>query len=337
MQLVTLDYFRKHLVDGVPGVSLLDVGVSGGLDQRWRAFGDDLSALGIDPLVAETNRLSASETNANVKYLAAYVAWKQWDDLFPPARRMDKDNGSFDRTTAWAAINNDADGYIRENYNDNEEVVFSDLRLEIDELGPHLPSGRVDFLKTDTDGFDLPTLRSGDTLLSSDQVLGVAVECNFHGADHPYANNFANIDTYLRSKGFTLFELTPYRYAKAAMPTRFVYNITAQTQSGAMQWADGLYFRDFCNPRFEALVGWAPTELHILRQAMLLELFGQVDSAVELLVKFSDRIGITDTLIESLFQRYGDKELATSYRELIDTFQRDHTHFFPASRNTGRG
>lgn len=332
MQLVTHDFFKQHLGDTLPSISLLDIGVSGGIDQRWRVFGDKLYALGVDPLIAEINRLSEAEKNSNIGYLAAYIVWRKWSDQFPLDQRQLSCNGSFERTSAYHAMMSSQVDYIKENYNSNEAVSYSELELEIDELGGFLPVSRVDFVKTDTDGFDYPALRGAESLLSSDQVLGLAVECNFHSESHQHANNFANIDHFLRAKGFTLFKLEPYNYSRAAFPARFVYNITAQTKTGSLQWADAYYFRDFCNPRFEDITGWQPDREKLIRMAMLLELFNQPDSVVELLQRYKSNIELGDSAVEllnAMVQRYSPAELGRTYAELLENFTADHTKFFP--------
>ena len=59
---------------GTTPFRLLDVGCSGGLDPRWRAFGSRLQAIGIDASRAECARLAKAETLAGVEYVAAFVA-----------------------------------------------------------------------------------------------------------------------------------------------------------------------------------------------------------------------------------------------------------------------
>src|SRR5690349_3378855 len=65
--------------------SLVDVGVSGGLDARWRHFGDSLEAIGFDPLVKEIERLAGAERNPAVRYVASYVGYHK----IPRAPRAD--------------------------------------------------------------------------------------------------------------------------------------------------------------------------------------------------------------------------------------------------------
>jgi len=76
----------------------------------------------------------------------------------------------------------------------------------------------VDFLKTDTDGHDYPVLRGAANLLRECPVLGIAVEVQFHGATHPHAETFSTIDCFPRHHGFSLPDLTPVRYNRAALP-----------------------------------------------------------------------------------------------------------------------
>jgi hypothetical protein len=52
---------------------LIDVGCSGGIDSAWRSFDDRLSAIGIDPNRTEIVRLTEAESNANVRYYAAFA------------------------------------------------------------------------------------------------------------------------------------------------------------------------------------------------------------------------------------------------------------------------
>jgi hypothetical protein len=52
---------------------LVDVGCAGGLAQGWRAFGDRLAAVGFDTNAGEIDRLSSTETNPLVRYVAGWV------------------------------------------------------------------------------------------------------------------------------------------------------------------------------------------------------------------------------------------------------------------------
>ena len=59
---------------GATPFRLLDVGCSGGLDPRWRAFGERLQAIGIDASRGECARLAKAETLPGVEYVPTFVA-----------------------------------------------------------------------------------------------------------------------------------------------------------------------------------------------------------------------------------------------------------------------
>src|SRR5258708_18465760 len=68
--------FPALIADGLDSArfSLLDIGCSGGIDARWRAFGVRLRALGIDASEAECARLRLMETNPDIEYVAAFAS-----------------------------------------------------------------------------------------------------------------------------------------------------------------------------------------------------------------------------------------------------------------------
>src|SRR5262245_58427567 len=189
---------------------LADVGVSGGLASRWDVFGDRLWAVGFDPLIAEVRRLSAAETRPKVRYEAAYVGRPDLEEAFRASRADNIPIQLFERSSARKAHQLTHQDYVRDMYNTGEPIVRTDRRLSLDEFfeGQAAP----DFIKVDTDGHDFPVLLGAERLLSNG-VLGVEVEVQFHGNVHQYANTFDNIDRFLRSQGFSLFHLTPYRYS----------------------------------------------------------------------------------------------------------------------------
>jgi hypothetical protein len=162
-------------------------------------------------------------------------------------------------------------------------------------------------------------------------VLGVAVECQFHGLVHDAANIFANIDRLLRQLGITLFDIEVYKYSRAALPKPFLYRIPAQTTAGQMLWADALYFRDVGEQGYEEIWSMPLTEWKILKLACLLEIFGLENCTAELLVKYRDRlvalveVGACLDLITPAPE--GEKP---SYRRYLDRFRQRPRFLLPS-------
>lgn len=97
----------------------------------------------------------------------------------------------------------------------------------------------ADFLELDTQGSELDILTGADRLLR-ESVLGVQVEVEFEPM-YDRQPLFADVDTFLRARGFRLFDLARYHARRevvgAGVPTR-----------GQLLWGHALYLRDHRRP-----------------------------------------------------------------------------------------
>lgn len=109
---------------------------------------------------------------------------------------------------------------------------------------------RVDFIKLDTQGADLDILRGAGSLL--DDCLGVEAEVMF---DQLYVGQplFADVDAYLRSKGFTLWRLDSLAHYTDNPSDRLMHQAAVhyehrtvhhQAGDGRLVWGNAIYFRD---------------------------------------------------------------------------------------------
>lgn len=314
-------------------VVLFDVGCSGGIEPYWRHFGSHLTGVGFDALVDEVEYLNAAP-GQGFRYEAAFVGCKSYDELFPKALRDDpigsRDNASFERTSAVSYAKLKTLDYAKEAYNRGRPAVYTDRRLDLDDYAAAHGYPKVDFLKTDTDGHDIEVLLGARSLLRNG-CLAAVVECNFHGRYHPAANSFANIDLLLREAGFSLFDIEPYRYTKAALPGRFANEHPSHTVGGAVQWADAVYARDLADPDHERKSGYRPTADDVLKLAAFFDIFGLQDCAVELLQVRRDLIApvcdVDVALDEATRSAYGDPQ---TYAQYIAAFERDPDHLMPS-------
>src|SRR5581483_6434778 len=170
---------------------LIDVGASGGIDGFWEAcFGSKLKAVGFDPLIAEVERLNKTRHGSGIHYEAAYVGCPDYDQLFPPALRQDaistKDNTSFPGTSAARAFQAMRMNYVKEVFNAGSEVRLADRTVSLDEYVRQSGIRSVDFVKIDTDGHDIEVILGAKEMLRNQEVLGICIEAQMHGASHPY-------------------------------------------------------------------------------------------------------------------------------------------------------
>lgn len=200
--------------------------------------------------------------------------------------------------------------------------------------------GDLDFLKIDVDGWDFDILRSLSEVIDSHGVLGVTLEVNYIGSDHPDANTFHNIDRFMRSHGFDLFDLSVRRYATDDLPSPFLfdYPYAAQTARGRPIQGDALYIRDFGHPsNGPDPAAWSDDKL--LKQAAICALFGLLDQAAETIVthraRLSGRIDV-DAMLDLMTQEIqglepdiaGDFPPFASYADYIAAYQADHPAFY---------
>lgn len=308
---------------------LVDVGASGGIDQYWSVFGSSLRAVGFDPLIKEVERLNSLAQDGNQRYFPYLVGYKRYDELLPPSVRSASPN-VFARTSAARAAAITRCNYAQTYFDQTGAGVYATEMIELDEFFLRTQPANVDFVKIDTDGSDYQVLLGAQELLARSPVLGVAIECQFHGLVHEASNTFSNIDRLLRRLGFSLFDIEVYRYSRATLPKPFVYRIPAQTHAGQVLAADALYLRDAGDTDYET--AWPlPLAGHkILKLACLFEIFGMEDCAAELLVKYRERLaGLVDVeaCLDLITPQFQGKRL--SYRRYNELFEKSVEAFYP--------
>ena len=285
----------RHLVEA--GVfegsefGLVDVGASGGIDTRWSIFGDRLRGWGFDVLEGEVERLNALG-RPHVGYHAYRVGYKGHQELLErvpfavPARPgISNDPGA--RFSVWKVLTPtqavkpyDASGSHRQ----------TERRIDLDDFFTGDARRGVDFIKSDTDGHDYEVLLGAAGLIREGPVLGVQAECVFHGRLHPHAHVFANLDRLMREAGFSLFDMTAWRYSRAALPSRFVWGAPGPTEKGQLWWGDFLYLRDLGDPAYEENWGLSPEATKLLKAACCFESYDLADCAAELLLKYEAKL-----------------------------------------------
>ena len=319
--LVAADVFREE------PFSLVDVGVSGGIEQHWRLFEPFLEAVGFDPLVEEVERLNSIEKNPAVRYVAALAGC-----LTPAEESRDGfDNEYYPRSStvrAWELLRcNYTNTYFDQTH---KGTTVSDL-TELDQVFSESPE-KVDFLKVDTDGHDLEVLLGAKKLLSGAGLMGLAVETLLVGPDHPHSNLYSHVDTFLRKFGYSVFAIDPKLHSRAALPKAFRWHQPADTHAGQSRWADTLFFRDVCLPGYEQRFGpLAPHKL--LKLCCTFEIYCLEDCAAEVLICFRNKIQDlvdVDHCLDLLTPPLPDGS-SVSYRDYIRFFEKNVPAFYSGS------
>ncbi len=302
---------------------LIDVGCAGGLPSGWRAFGDRLAAIGFDAEAAEVARLTAAETNPNVRYQAGFVGvpdghplkaviagrgyWHRW-----VAGRLSYERTQHIRARRGAGERQSVDDYF-------EEILAQDWSpfpvhgydtdyarsSQVFAPGPTPPSpdqpidlaayahaagfDDADFVKIDVDGPDFEILRSANGLLARPTLLGAALEVCFYGSHDANDNTFHNVDRLMREKGFELYGLSVRSYASAAMPSPYLDIHPSMNLQGRPVQGDAIYLRDLgSRASREEAAALSPQKL--AKAAALYALFSLPDYAAEMLIVHRARL-----------------------------------------------
>ncbi len=315
---------------GAARFSLLDIGCSGGLDPRWRAFGLRLKALGIDASEGECARLRIAEKNPDVEYVAAFAsdsadAKIEVKQASPLIFRI-RDRLSFMRTTELreARLGKAAtEEKLRHNAWEMTELADHTRPVVVPELLAQRGWTDLDYLKIDIDGSDYRVLKTFDGRLEPLGVLGVQLEVNFVGSGAPDEHAFHNTDRFMRRRGFELFRLDVRNYSSRALPARYVWPTPAETVSGRPFQGEAYYARDIDAPGLDAQ--------KLAKLAAIFSLWDVPDLAAELLVAhrgaLAPLLDVDRGLDLLAAQIQAERPIKLGYQAYLRSFEADDRSF----------
>jgi hypothetical protein len=292
-----LDYVAARAEPGA--FHLVDVGCSGGIDRQWRRLRRVLRAIGIDPDVAEIERLTNKEKNPGITYLNAFAGIAT-DHPFAVERsgKPDMDRNPWSRlsTPRYMELVYPKDSPVSEREKRSANL-WSEAQLADPQSPVIIPDylksdgiTSLDFLKIDVDGKDFEILQAFDRALTDLGVLGVGVEVRFWGSHADTDGTFHNVDRFLKAHGFELFNLTIRRYSTSALPGRFKGRAPGATDMGRVHQGDAMYARDLGSGLCDDFAKSLRAD-KILNLAVIFAIFDLPDCAAEILVKFRSLLG----------------------------------------------
>jgi len=320
--------------------SLLDIGCSGGIDPRWRVFGERLKVLAIDASTAECARLGKAETSPGIEYIAAFVAGRP-DKKIDPTRSQASDlilavreRLSFMRTLALREARlarADIEEKLRHNAWEMTQLADATRPVVVPDLLASRGWNSLDYLKIDIDGSDWEVLQSFAGKFADLGVLGVQLEVNFVGTDAPTEHSFHNTDRFMRAHGYELFRLDVRNYSSRALPARYVWPTPAETLSGRPWQGEAYYARDVGT---KGLLAVQQAKL-----AAIFSLWGVPDLAAEMVIaqrhSMSPLFDVDKALDLLAGQAQKPRRRPLSYRDYIKAFDSDAAWFYRREGNVG--
>lgn len=222
---------------------VIDVGCRDGDATGWTTFGSNVHVIGFEPDVEECERLQESyDGPARRTFVPLALGGSSGEALlhltrFPQSSSLYEPNTeAIERHPALTA---------------HEEIDRRIVTLTtLDEWVGEADAPAPDFIKLDIQGAELDVLRSSPQALESVRALEVEVEFQSLYRGQPL---FADVDTYLRKQGFTLWRLRGLRHlaVAGAAPDDILmgYSVLAdqaelQPTGGQVSWGDAIYVRD---------------------------------------------------------------------------------------------
>jgi FkbM family methyltransferase len=237
--------------------------------QDWGVFGENLTIYGFD---ADEDATEA----ANLDLEARRVPWRE---IHVPIGLSDKEGDAtlyVTKAPMCTSLYPPNEPFLAR-FSGLPELVGLDFEIEIetttlDAFCNAEDVEEIDFLQIDVQGADLNVLQGAKNLLQR-SGLAIQIEVEF---SHLYKNQplFADVDTFLREQGFSLFDLSKsYR-------TRSISPIRSNNRRGQLLWGEAFYLRDLLAEQpYPQLVSLQK----MLKLACVADTLGFADYALEVL------------------------------------------------------
>lgn len=178
---------------GQTPIYVIDVGAAGGIHARWERFGSNLRVFLFEPEKDAYDQLvSAFGSDRRMKVFDCALS-EDGNDVTVHLTRWPRATSVYPTSREYVEMS-----CIRDHYD-----VVKTVKLRSKRLADVYDESDLDFLKIDTEGYELPILRGGVSLL--DSCVGLELEVYFHQVriGQPL---FAEVDSYCRGKGFTFMD-----------------------------------------------------------------------------------------------------------------------------------
>lgn len=317
--------------------TLIDIGCSGGIDNEWRMLGENLNAFCFDTNIINCLQLAKIEDNPRVIYKPALIEIsKEHPFALKRGESPNITRNPWNRLAVNTTIKNKQSEIAKMSAQDKtamnlwEYVDHADERIQLPKFFLENNIEDIDFIKIDIDGSDFDILNSIENEFDRTSVLGIAMEVNFVGDDTDTAHTFHNTDRFMRSHGYDLFNLTVRKYSASALPSRYLYNIPAQSEFGMPLQGDAIYIRDICASHNKPFANNLSPE-KLLKIALIYSMIGLPDFAAESLNVFRNSVSeLCDvTPILNALVEQANPDCGLTYDQYIEAFNRNDPIFWP--------
>lgn len=172
-------------------IRLIDVGVRGGISDRWKAFYEIMDVMAFEPDPAECEKLDSVAYPYSIKFIPAALG-----------ERDGQEARLFICRQPGCSSNLEPNIELCRNYPYGKAMeVVGERRVILQRMDTVCGDFRPDVMKIDTQGTELDVLKGAGELLESALAVELEVEFVSQYRDQPL---FADVDSFMRGKGFAL-------------------------------------------------------------------------------------------------------------------------------------
>lgn len=265
---------------------LIDVGVRGGIHDRWQAFGDHLEVWGFDALYEEgvAPLIAANKHPDRIRYFHCALGDK---DEMRPFRYYPEDPSS----SRFAAAN--GTDTIDENW-DQLPIRRLDSLFSDGTVGP-----AIDFMKLDAETYEIEIIKGASEMLSHSGILGIESESHFFRTPRHPRSHFVDLYDQLAPYDMTVYDLGTVRQPRPSLSNGFPQEIVGgryvMRPIGRILVCDCLFLRDTFK---DATVQATCSADCLLKMSAIAEVYGLQDIALEILLangsRLADRLDVEE-------------------------------------------
>jgi FkbM family methyltransferase len=243
-------------------ITLVDIGARWGVQRPWNNIPlNHLKYIGFDADEEECKRLNRNNNNESVVYLPAAILDKESDQIL----YLTKEEGC-------SSVYRPNDQILNRYLSKENWGIKKEIKVKTKTLNTVFGENKIspDFIKIDTQGAELSILKGAGIYL--DSVIGLELEVEFL---EMYEGQplFSDIDSFVRGKGFELFDLNRY-WANRCSMSKYHSN------RGQVIFGDAVYFRSI-----DSFYSMDMLPIHriekLLKMVLILSLYGFFDAAVD--------------------------------------------------------
>lgn len=199
-------------------IILVDVGSTGGIDEKWNQIEKHLHVITFDP---DPRSNTPSTQGKFENYKIGLWSKKDEKELYLTSYPQASSFFNLNEKVLSSFLNYPCHKYIKE------------ISFQVDKMENVLPKDIFpDFIKTDAEGSDLEILK-GSTKYLSESCLGIQCEVSFINR-HENAPYFSQIDHFLRLYNFILMDLETEKWIRK----NNIFNCSSKPQ---IIWANAIY------------------------------------------------------------------------------------------------